>query len=61
VRGQARERLLHGQTRLPGRGDRRIVDRLLDGDAQDVRDELASGEIDPRALLRSGNLIFIGW
>ncbi len=50
-----------GQTRLPGQGDRRIVDRLLAGEEEAVRDELARGGIDPRALLRSGDLLFFGW
>ena len=50
-----------GQTRLPGQGDRRIVDRLLAGEEEAVREELTRGGIDPRALLRSEDLLFFGW
>ena len=49
------------QTRLPGRGDRRIVDRLLAGEEAAVAAELAAGEIDVRELERSGELVFTGW
>lgn len=51
---------LVGMTRLSGR-EERLVDRLLKGEQGAVRDELARGEIDPRALLRDGELIFTGW
>jgi hypothetical protein len=50
-----------GQTRLPQHDGRRIVDRLLDGEENAVRDELASGKLDPRALLESDDLMFVGW
>ena len=50
-----------GQTVLPGEEERRIVDRLLDGEEQAVRDELASGELDPKRLLREQPLHLIGW
>jgi hypothetical protein len=50
-----------GQTRLPRTGGRRIVDRLVAGEEAAVQAELARGEIDPRQLLESEDLIFIGW
>jgi hypothetical protein len=50
-----------GQTRLPGHGDRRIVDRLLAGQEDAVAAELADGTIDARELERSGELVFTGW
>lgn len=50
-----------GQTVLPGEEERRIVDRLLDGEEQAVRDELASGELDPKRLLREQPLHLMGW
>jgi hypothetical protein len=50
-----------GQTRLPGQGDRRIVDRLLAGEHDAVARELAEGTIDARELERSGELVFTGW
>ena len=50
-----------GQTVLPGTEDRRIVDRLLDGEEQAVRDELDRGELSPKALLRDQPLHFMGW
>ena len=50
-----------GQTVLPGTEDRRIVDRLLDGEEQAIRDELDSGELNPKRLLREQPLHFTGW
>jgi hypothetical protein len=50
-----------GQTRLPGHGDRRIVDRLLAREQDAVARELADGTIDARELERSGELVFTGW
>jgi hypothetical protein len=50
-----------GQTVLPSAEDRRIVDRLLDGEEQAVRDELDRGELNPKALLRDQPLHFTGW
>src|SRR5690349_19653876 len=50
-----------GQTVLPGTEDRRIVDRLLDGEEQAVRDELARGELDPKRLLKEQPLHLTGW
>ena len=50
-----------GQTVLPGTEDRRIVDRLLDGEEQAVRDELDRGELNPKRLLREQPLHFTGW
>ena len=50
-----------GQTRLPGHGDRRLVDRLLAGEEDAVAAELADGRIDARALERTGELVLTGW
>ncbi|WP_157591764.1 hypothetical protein [Solirubrobacter soli] len=50
-----------GQTKLPGHGDRRLVDRLLAGEEADVAAELADGRIDARSLERTGELVLIGW
>ena len=50
-----------GQTRLPGHGELRIVDRLLAGDECAVAAELADGRIDARELERTGELLFTGW
>lgn len=50
-----------GQTVLVGDEGPRIVDRLLEGDEAAVRDELASGAIDPKRLLREQPLHFTGW
>ena len=50
-----------GQTVLPGSEERRIVDRLLDGEEQAVRDELDRGELDPKRLLKEQPLHFTGW
>ncbi|MDA0169764.1 hypothetical protein OJ998_11770 [Solirubrobacter taibaiensis] len=50
-----------GQTVLPGTEDRRIVDRLLDGEERAVRDELDRGELNPKRLLREQPLHFTGW
>jgi hypothetical protein len=50
-----------GQTVLPGTEDRRIVDRLLDGEEEAVRDELARGELDPKRLLKTQPMHFTGW
>jgi hypothetical protein len=52
---------LVGQTRLPGHGDRRLVDRLLAGEENAVAAELADGRIDARALERTGELVLTGW
>jgi len=49
------------QTVLPGTEDRRIVDRLLDGEEHAIRDELDRGELNPKALLRDQPLNFMGW
>ncbi|MDA0184915.1 hypothetical protein OJ997_31720 [Solirubrobacter phytolaccae] len=50
-----------GQTVLPGTEDRRIVDRLLDGEEQAVRDELTRGELNPKRLLKQQPLRLRGW
>jgi hypothetical protein len=50
-----------GQTVLPGHDGKRMVDRLAAGEADAVAAELADGRIDPRALERNGELLFIGW
>jgi predicted ABC-type transport system involved in lysophospholipase L1 biosynthesis ATPase subunit len=50
-----------GQTRLPGHGERRIVDRLLAGEEDAVAAELSDGRIDARSLERTGELVFTGW
>jgi hypothetical protein len=50
-----------GQTRLPGHGDRRLVDRLLAGEEREVAAELADGRIDARALERTGELVLTGF
>ena len=49
------------QTRLPGQGDRRLIDRLLAGEEEAVAAELADGRIDARALERTGELVLTGW
>jgi len=49
------------QTRLPGRGEQRIVDRLLAGEHDAIAAELADGTIDARELERTGELVFTGW
>src|SRR4051794_15541781 len=41
------------QTRLPGHGERRIVDRLLAGEEEAVAAELTDGRIDARELERT--------
>ena len=49
------------QTKLPGHGDLRLVDRLLAGEEDEVAAELADGRIDARALERTGELVLTGW
>ena len=46
---------------LPGHDGKRMVDRLVAGEADAVAAELADGRIDARALERNGELIFTGW
>jgi len=50
-----------GQTRLPDHGHQRIVDRLVAGEEAAVQSELARGELDPQRLVKSGDLMFVGW
>jgi hypothetical protein len=49
------------QTKVPGHGDRRIVDRLLAGEEDLVAAELADGRIDARSLERTGELVLSGF
>jgi hypothetical protein len=59
--GKASDVCSVGQTVLPGEEERRMVDRLLDGEEEAVRDELAHGELNPKRLLREQPLVFTGW
>ena len=49
------------QTQLPSHGDQRMVDLILAGRERDVLEDLASGAIEPRALLDDGFVDFSGW
>jgi hypothetical protein len=49
------------QTRLPSHDGQRMVDLILEGREQDVLADLASGRIDPHALLEDGELELWGW
>ena len=49
------------QTRLPGHGEQRIVDRLLAGEARRGRRGARRRTIDARELERTGELVFTGW